>query len=159
MQQPEIPDFGALLAEHIRSVPADAMPAFLAMLERTAAERYRGWAADVPEHAEGLMACAAREDEIADRISAAFHAGAPEAIAAMESAIGPAKETYYAVFSGLKPVQQMAIQAKAQRQGAAARRGMLADTSDAGVNDVLEACASNEEASAGYLDVLLEELA
>ena len=62
-----VPNFGELLAQYISAVPETAVPAFLARLERTAADRYRMWAKAVPEHAEGLLTCAAREDDIADR--------------------------------------------------------------------------------------------
>ena len=41
-----VPDFATLLADHIGSVPEAAIPAFLARLERTAADRYRIWARD-----------------------------------------------------------------------------------------------------------------
>jgi hypothetical protein len=39
-----IPNFGALLGEFIGQVPTGTMPRFLALLERTAADRFRGWA-------------------------------------------------------------------------------------------------------------------
>ena len=152
------PDFGALLAPHISSVPEAAVPAFLARLERTAAERYRMWAEMLPAHAEGLLACAAREDEIADRVEGIYPATAREQVAAMDSAIAPAKETYYEVFAQLTPVEQLTIQANAERQGAAAWRGMIEQESDATTREVLELCARTEEASADYLDDLLQSL-
>ena len=153
-----IPDFGILLAPHIGSVPEEAVPAFLARLERTAADRYRMWAEAVPEHAEGLLACAAREDAIADQVDGIYPATAADHITAMDKAIVPAKDTYYAVFSSLTPVEQMAIQANAERQGAAAWRAMIKQESDKEIQDALEHCARTEEASADYLDALLVEL-
>ena len=68
----EIPNFGELLAEHRGAVPTEAYPYLVSQLERTAADRYRGWAEDLPEHAEGLLACDAREDEIAGRVESMF---------------------------------------------------------------------------------------
>jgi rubrerythrin len=153
-----IPDFGALLAPHIGSVPERALPAFLARLERTAADRYRIWAEAVPEHAEGLLECAAREDDIADRVEALFPATEPEEIAAMDKAIVPAKDTYYAAFAELSPIEQITIQANAERQGAAAWRGMLENQTNADIRAGLERCAQIEEASADYLDALLADL-
>lgn len=153
-----VPDFGLLLAPFISTVPESAVPAFLARLERTAADRYRMWADAVPEHAEGLLECAAREDEIADRVEQIYPATAPEEIAAMDSAIGPARDTYYEVFSHLTPVQQMSIQAKAERQGAAAWRAMIEQETDMETRATLEQCAQIEEASADYLDNLLTDL-
>ena len=150
-----IPNFGELLAPFIGSVPETAMPAFLARLERTAAARYRGWAEDVPEHAEGLLACAEREDDIARRVDALYPATAPDQISAMDAAIGPAKDTYYAVFAELSPIEQMTIQANAERQGANAWRNMIDAEADPDRRAALEACAQIEEANADYLDALL----
>ena len=158
MPEVTIPDFGALLAPFIGSVPGAAMPAFLARLERTAADRYRLWAEQLPEHAQGLLQCAAREDHIADEIEKTYPASAPEQITAMDTAIVPAKDTYYAVFSQLSPIEQMTIQANAERQGAAAWRGMLDGEADEAARAVLEHCAQTEEASADYLDALLAKL-
>lgn len=152
-----IPDFGTLLAPHIGSVPARAIPAFLARLERTAADRYRMWAEAVPEHAEGLLECAAREDDIANRVETLLPATAPEDIAAMDDAIVPAKEAYYDAFAELSPIEQMTIQANAERQGAAAWRGMLENETNPDIRAGLERCAQIEEASADYLDALLAD--
>jgi hypothetical protein len=154
-----VPDFGALLAPYIGTVPEEAIPAFLARLERTAAARYRMWAEALPEHAQGLMECAAREDDIADRVERIYPATSPQHVAAMDAAIVPAKETYYSVFSSLTPIEQMSIQAKAERQGAAAWRGMIESEADPETRSELERCALIEEASADYLDDLLAEIA
>lgn len=153
-----MPDFATLLAPLIGSVPEAAVPAFLARLERTAADRYRMWAKDVPEHAAGLLDCAAREDEIADRIEAAYPATDPAQVAAMDQAIEPARDSYYAVFAELTPIEQMTIQANAERQGAAVWRGMLEQESHEDARAVLEYCARIEEASADYLDALLLQI-
>ena len=104
MSDAEIPNFGELLAEHLGGVPAKAYPYLLSQLERTAADRYRGWAEDVPEHREGLLACAASEDEIADRVEALF----PPSDAHRElvaSIIPAAKATYYSAFEPYTPAQ------------------------------------------------------
>lgn len=153
------PNFAELLAPYIDSVPAEAVPAFLARLERTAADRYRLWAEAVPEHREGLLDCAAREDEIADRVEKIYPATAEDHVVAIDSAIGPAKDTYYDVFSSLTPFEQMSIQADAERQGAAAWRAMIDDEGDEEIKSELERCARIEEASADYLDALLVVLA
>ena len=67
MTQRPTPDVGGLLAGFMAQVPEAARPRFLALLERGAAVRYRYWAEQLPAHAEGLRACAAREEEIAAR--------------------------------------------------------------------------------------------
>jgi hypothetical protein len=153
------PDFASLLAPYISGVPEDAVPAFLALLERTAAERYRHWAGELPEHAEGLLRCAAREDEIADAVESIYPATTDAQRQAMDSALGPAKDTYYEVFANLTTLEQLAIQANAERQGAAAWRNMIPGEQDSATAAVLETCARTEEASADYLDALLSSLA
>ena len=154
-----VPNFGELLAPYIGSVPEDAVPAFLARLERTAAQRYRDWAQALPEHAAGLLECAEREDDIATQVERIYPATAPEQVTAMDEALAPARDTYYDVFSRLSVPQQLAIQANAERQGAAAWRGMIEAETSQSIRDVLERCALTEEASADYLDSLLQTLA
>ena len=153
-----IPDFAALLAPYIGTVPAEAVPAFIARLERTAAQRYRQWAEDFPEHAPGLLECAAREDLIADEVEGIYPATEAAQVKAMDEALMPARDTYYAVFAQLSPVEQLTVQANAERQGAAAWRNMLPQEQDAAHRAVLERCARHEEASADYLDQLLPQL-
>ena len=156
MSQIEIPNFGALLAEHLQSVPAEAYPYLLSQLERTAADRYRGWADDVPEHREGLLACAAREDDIADRVEALFPPS--EAHRALVAEIIPkAKATYYAAFEPYTPVEQMTIQANAERQGAGAWQRLKDAYPEHAA--ALDALSATEIGSADYLDELLPTLA
>ncbi len=68
-------------------------------------------------------------------------------------------ESYYDVFSNLATLEQLAIQANAERQGAAAWRGMIEQEPDEATRAVLEHCARTEEASADYLDALLPSIA
>ena len=156
MSDQEYPNFAVLLEPFIAQVPEATRPRFLALLERTAAERYRGWAKDIPEHAGGLLACAAREDEIADRIERVFAIDA----AVAEQLLGPlpgAREAYYGVFDGLPPWEQLRIQANAERQGAAAWRAIASDLSAPVVVAELERCSALEEESADYLDHLISQ--
>lgn len=151
-----VPNFGELLAEHLGGVDPEALPYLLSRLERTAAARYRQWADEVPEHRNGLLACAAREDQIADRAEAIFpptdsHRGQVEAM------IGSARHAYYAVFDGHPPVEQMAIQAGAERQGAGAWRSLAEAHPDHA--EELGVLSALETESADYLDELLPTLA
>jgi hypothetical protein len=148
----EIPNFGELLAEHLDQVPPEGLPYMLSQLERTAADRYRGWADAVPEHREGLLACAAREDEIADRVEAMFPP-APEHRALVSRLIPAAKETYYAVFADHSPIEQMTIQADAERQGANAWQGLKEAYPDLATS--LDELSTIEVQSADYLDSIL----
>ncbi len=72
MSRSSIPNFGELLAPHLSQVPAEALPYMLSQLERTAAARYREWAKEVPQYQAGLLECADREDEIAERVETMF---------------------------------------------------------------------------------------
>jgi hypothetical protein len=148
-----IPNFGELLAVHLDKVPPETLPYMLSQLERTAADRYRGWAEDVPEHREGLLACAAREDEIADRVEALFPP--TEAGRQLVSELIPAaKDTYYAVFAGHSPIEQMTIQADAEKQGANAWQGLKEAYPE--LADEMDALSAIELKSAEYLDGILD---
>jgi hypothetical protein len=155
MSDLEIPNFGDLLRTHLDGVTAGAFPYLLSRLERTAADRYRGWAQDVPEHAEGLLACAAREDEIADRAAALFPPNDDER-AQVEAMIGPAKDTYYKAFEGYTPVEQMTLQAAAERQGSGAWETLAVAYPHHA--EALRELSAIEIQSADYLDELLPTL-
>ncbi len=149
-----MPRFGELLGPYIARVAPETMPRFLALLERGAADRYRGWDEQLPEHRAGLMQCAASEDEIADRIDGAF--ALDDSL--REQLIAPlpeALQTYYDVFAPLPIWDQIRIQANAERQGAAAWRGIASRHPDPAVIDVLETCSRLEESSADFLDDLI----
>jgi hypothetical protein len=151
----EIPNFAQLLAPFIQSVSQEAVPALLCQLERSAADRYRSWAANAAGgEAAGLLACAEREDEIARRVEAVLPASAEQALK-IDSAMPGAREAYLNVFRDRSAREQYRIQANAERQGAAAWRGLAAQLDDPSVRDVLEGCARLEEESADHLDALL----
>lgn len=154
MSEPEFPNFASLLRPYIEAVAEPARPRFLARLERGAAERYRLWAAEAPGAASGLLGCARREDEIAERVERLFPADAAQ-LGEIEAALPGARDTYYGVFADLAPREQLRIQANAERQGAAAWRLLASQQSDAGVRDELLACAGLEEESALFLEKLL----
>jgi hypothetical protein len=149
-----IPNFGQLLAPYIGAVPAEAMPRFLALLERGAAARYRQWMTMLPEHADVLGVCAAAEDEIADRIEAVF--ALDESLRpVVEAPLADATRTYYDVFDAVTVWDQLRIQANAERQGAQAWRNIASRTADERVIAALAACSELEEASADRLDALI----
>ena len=152
----EIPNFGALLAPHLDVVPDAARPAFLAGLERSAAERYRRWAGAASEAASGLLACAEREDEIGRQVDRLFPIESVER-ARVEEALPKAVETYYAVFADLPLREQLRIQAGAERQGAGAWRLLASQQSDSTVVKTLHSLSALEEESASYLDQLLAD--
>lgn len=148
----EIPNFGELLAGQLGQVPPEALPYMLSQLERTAADRYRVWADAVPEHREGLLACAAREDDIADRVEALFPASS-EQRDLVASLMPDAKTTYYDVFANLSPFEQMRIQENAERQGAQAWQNLKDAYPE--LVDKLDALSEIELGSADYLVTIL----
>lgn len=152
-----IPRFGELLGPFIARVAPETMPRFLALLERGAADRYRHWAESLPEHRDGLLRCAAREDEIADRIEAAF--ALDESLRPqLEAPLPEAVATYYDVFAPLPLRDQLRVQAAAERQGAAAWRNIATRHTEPSVIDQLNECSRLEERSAEYLDDLVARL-
>ena len=128
--RPDVPQFGALLRTHIQSVPADAQPAFLAGLERSAAQRYRDWADVLPDWADVLRDCARREDEIADIVSARFPVSS-EHRARIDAALPEAVALYYGVFAPYSPEDQVYLQSEAEIQGSQA----WVRLADAGIED------------------------
>lgn len=151
----EIPDFAQLLAPFISTIPEASQPAFLAQLERTAAQRYRDWAQALPEHAQGLMKCADREDDIAKRVEKILPAANKLDQKIISETIGPAKNCYYQAFSAFTVWEQLYIQANAERQGAAAWRMIASQFTEQAVIEALHACSNIEEKSADYVDALL----
>ncbi|MEM1231261.1 MAG: hypothetical protein AAGI15_12035 [Pseudomonadota bacterium] len=149
-----VPTFGDLLREHLDGVPRSAYPYLLSCLERTAAQRYRGWAEAVPEHRDGLLACAGREDEIADRVQALFPPSADDK-AMVEAVMPAAKQTYYDVFEGHDPFEQMFIQADAEKQGSQAWQNMKAAYPEHSA--AMDALTALELESGRYLDALLAD--
>ena len=111
--------FAKLLAPLLADLAPDVLPAFLARLERTAAARYRQWSRDVPAWTSDLLACADAEDEIANRILAAFPISA-EWATALDERVPAAREIYFSAFDGLAVLDQLRLQAAAERQGAQA---------------------------------------
>ena len=151
----ELPSIASIIGSVLQRVAAPERPLFIAMAERLAAERYRRWAKDASGPARGdLLACAAREDAIADRVAALY----PDAEALQQRlrADHPEiDEVNESIFAGRSLEQQFAIQAAGERAGAAAWRSFAAETGDAAARETFLACAGLEEDSAAYLESVL----
>lgn len=155
MTSRELPDVGAILGPVIASIAPAERPLFLALAERLAAERYRRWAGEVDEAERrvGLLACAAREDEIASRVEAVFPNAAvvqarlrvdhPELVTVADE-----------IFGGRPLAERFAIQASGERAGAAAWRALAAAVPEGPAREAFLACAPLEAASAAYLESL-----
>lgn len=157
MTNPTVPNFGEILSPFIGQVPQHAVPNFLALLERGAAQRYRDWAEQLPKFRDGLLVCSASEDKIADIVESIFPID-PALAAEIQAPLPAAKETYYGVFEGLSLADQLAIQADAELQGAEAWRNMLSDDNPVELQQGLEQCMTLEQESSAYLYSILEEV-
>ena len=151
-----LPDVGAVLAPLLARVPRARQPLLIALAERLAAERYRGWAAgwDEPAGRAALLACAAREEEIAAKVEALF----PDAAKVqheLRAAHPELPELNSGLFAGRPVAEQMTIQANGERLGAATWRSFARHEADGTRRDALLACAELEEASARVLEALL----
>jgi len=151
----ELPSIANLVGSVLQRVAAPHRPLFIALAERLAAERYRRWARDAngPARHE-LLACAAREDAIADRVAALY----PDA-ASLEQSLRAdhpePEEVYEALFAGRPLEEQFAIQAAGERAGAAVWRSFAAQTEQDDARRAFLACAELEEQSATYLESIL----
>ena len=156
MDEHEIPDVGGLLTPMIQALDEGLRPFFLSRLERGAAGRYRAWAEQVSDvnEREKLLACAAREEEIADRVEALFPVS-DEGAATADAAVPEARDAYFSVFDGRSLEGQWRVQAHAERQGAMAWRMMATEIDVEATRQALEACSQLEETSAACLDELL----
>jgi hypothetical protein len=151
----ELPDVAEVLAPILGRVPRERQPLLLALAERLAADRYRGWAslAGSEVHSDALLACAAREEDIAGRIEALY----PDAAALQGDLLArnpDLTEINRNLFAGRPVDRQMAIQARGERLGAATWRAFARDADDRRA-EVFRACAVLEEESAAVLEGIL----
>jgi hypothetical protein len=151
----ETPNFGLLLAPILSQVDAVSRPRFLALLERTAADRYRKWATELPANASVLLECAAREDEIADRIESAFSIAVAK-LDDLKALLPAARDIYYAAFEGMDVREQIRVQSDAELQGAHAWRSIAAGVTEAAVLAELARCSELEEMSSAAAKGFLE---
>src|SRR5262245_26921221 len=123
MSEDALPDLPSILASILQRVPPGHRPLLIAVAERLAAARYRGWAAGATDDRQraNLLECARREEEIASRVEALDPASARiqrDILAANPDL----EETNRALFAGRPVRQQLAIQAQGERLGAATWR-------------------------------------
>lgn len=146
----------AVLRPVIEKIPQEHQKLLVALLERNAARRYRAWAdaSDDDTERDELLACAAREEQIAESIEAL--APNRDEVAASFAPLAPdLRAVNETVFGNAPREEQMAIQAAAERVGATVWRAFAGAETDPRVLETLERCAGLEEASADVLDRLL----
>ncbi len=154
----ELPDVAELLRPLLERVTRERRPLLIALAERMAAERYREWARDDPAHESELLACAAREEEIATRIEALFKDAETIQREILEK--NPElRDVSRTIFAGRPVAQQFTIQAQGERLGAATWRAFARDAESPDARETFLACADLEEASAVVLDEIVGERA
>jgi rubrerythrin len=153
------PSIIGLLGPIIAPYPPEEQRLFAALGERVAAGRYRAWSESVDDESirDILLTCAAREEDIAGRVES-LH-GSSAAIQQQMSKDHPDIERQYRdLFEGMPLPEQFALQAEAERAGAAAWRAFAAACSDPEEAETLLACAPLEEASASDLERIIDSM-
>jgi hypothetical protein len=150
----KLPDIGAVLAPLLERVPPEQQPLLIALAERMAADRYRGWASAADPALEArLLACAEREEEIAGLVEGLY----PEASAAqakMMEQIPELNELNRSLFAPLAVEDQYTLQASGERLGAATWRSFARQDPGSQRSEVFGACAELEEANARVLEAI-----
>jgi hypothetical protein len=151
-----LPNVAALLGRVLARVPDAQRPLLIALAERLAAERYRGWAIDAgsPERRTSLLDCADREEEIARRVESLFSDATAQQLAIRE-ANPDLGEINRSVFAGRPQADQFAIQAQGERAGAALWRSLAETATSPSARDAYLQCARLEEESAAVLEAIL----
>jgi hypothetical protein len=152
----ELPNVADVLASVLARVADVDRPLLIAIAERMAADRYRGWAAEPAyrAHADALRACAEREEDIARRIEG-LYSDAAARTRDLVAANADLAELNNTLFAGRPLPEQLAIQAGGERLGAATWRSFAKRESDPRRREVLLACAPLELASAEVLESIL----
>jgi len=149
----ELPDVAGILGQALAGVAPEQRALWVALAERMAAERYRHWATQLAARRAELLACADREEEIARRVEALE----PEAAAIQRDirAKHPElPEAYAALFANRPVAQQLEIQARGERLGAATWRAFAEAATDPRARETFLSCAPLEEANAACLEAL-----
>lgn len=153
----KLPTVAEVIAPVLTRVAVADQPLLLALAERMAAERYRGWAAQEGDGADKvlLLACADREDEIATRIESLR----PDAKAVQQRLLDENPDLVAInrdLFAGRSLREQFAIQANGERLGAATWKAVAGATRHAAVKELFLTCAKLEEDSAYVLETILD---
>ncbi|MCZ6641843.1 MAG: hypothetical protein O7F71_09735 [Gammaproteobacteria bacterium] len=136
-------------------VAPEEIPMIVALVERLAADRYRGWRdeTDDPVERAGLLACAAREDEIAAFIESR-EADAAAKIDELNARFPDLRERYDSIMAGRTRTEQLRIQAEGELGGADYMR-QFSEATEGAVSAHFASLASLEEANSRFLSVLI----
>ncbi len=150
-----LPDIAEVLAPILGRVAREQRPLLIAIAERLAADRYRGWAEateDPTDRAE-LLACASREEDIASRVEA-LHEKAKAIQADILAKHTDLVELNRTLFDGRPVEDQYRIQAQGERVGASTWRS-FAERAEPAARETYLDCAELEVRSAEVLESIL----
>jgi hypothetical protein len=148
------PNVGEVLGRLLARVPEPEHPLFVAIAERMAAERYRGWAEAMPAERKSLLACSEREEEIARRVES-LHDDAASRQQRIRAQLPELAEINQSVFAGRPLEEQFAIQAQGERVGAGFWRSLAGPSASEHARRTYLQCAELEERNAELLESLL----
>ena len=153
----KLPSIGDVLAPILARVAIEKRPLLIAVAERMAADRYRGWARDTADanRQAGLQACAGREEEIARRVESLF-TDARSLQRQLTAALPDLAEVNQSLFAPYTIEEQFRIQAQGERLGAATWRSFAKHAESQQTAEAYESCAVLEEESATFLESLLD---
>jgi hypothetical protein len=149
-----LPNVGEVLGGLLARVPEADHPLFVAIAERMAAERYRGWADAMPAQRASLLACSEREEDIARRVES-LHGDAGARQQRIRAQMPELAEINQSVFAGRPLEEQFAIQAQGERVGAGFWRSLATPSASAHARRTYLECAELEERNAELLESLL----
>ena len=153
-----LPDLAEIVGGLLARVPREQRPLFIALAERLAAERYRGWAREkaVEDRAAEILACAEREETIARNVEG-FHPDARKIQDELLAQYPELVEMNRSIFADRPLEDQFEIQARGELIGATTGRAFAAGSTDPSVRDTYLACAELEEESADLLESIVEK--
>jgi hypothetical protein len=151
----QVQSIAAAFEPLLPQVSQEEIPMVIAILERVAATQYRNWAQDAESNVErdGLLACAAREDEIASFIESLEPDSLARA-AELHRRFPDFEARYEAVMAGKTRTDQLRIQAEGELGGAGYMSQFAAATQGA-VSARFESLAYCEEANSRFLSRLI----
>lgn len=141
----------------VPDVPEADIPMLVAMLERIAAGKYRGWAATSTDPVErgGLIACETREIEIAEFIES-LYPDSTSIIDSLNAKFPDLQSRYDAVMEGRSRLEQFRIQSEGE-QGGADFMEQFASANVGAVAARFKSLAACEEANSKFLGAVLSE--
>ncbi len=133
----------------------EEIPMLVALIERLAAAKYRGWCDETDDAVEraGLFACAAREDEIAEFIES-LEADAAAKTDELNARFPDLCERYDSIMAGRTRAERLRIQSEGELGGADYMR-QFSEAAEGAVSARFASLACLEEANSRFLSVLI----